>query len=125
MRPSDIPWLCWASISRPDLAERPLISFQISRVELVRQMVHYFGVLPFPLDWLLWPLSSLESLLELQAGLSSSHLECVSRLAGEARALELRLSKMSWCGKVLPYALQAWFGAAGSVRPEEKLGPKD
>lgn len=29
-------------------------------------MVHYFGVLPFPLDWLLWPLSFIEGLLEIQ-----------------------------------------------------------
>ena len=56
MRPSDIPSRCWASTSR--LGKRAL--------ERVWQMVHYFGVLPFPLDWLLWPLSSLESLLELQ-----------------------------------------------------------
>lgn len=30
------------------------------------QMTHYFGVLPFPLDWLLWPLSFVEGLLEIQ-----------------------------------------------------------
>ena len=30
------------------------------------EMTHYFGVLPFPLDWLLWPLSFIEGLLEIQ-----------------------------------------------------------
>jgi len=43
-----------------------VIGYPLALLGFYFQMVHYFGVLPFPLDWLLWPLSFIEGLLEIQ-----------------------------------------------------------
>ncbi|CAK9004552.1 unnamed protein product [Durusdinium trenchii] len=43
-----------------------VIGYPLALVGFYFQMTHYFGVLPFPLDWLLWPLSFVEGLLEIQ-----------------------------------------------------------
>eukprot|EP00913_Durusdinium_trenchii_P032747 g30655.t1 len=70
-------WTDAGCCNRPDLPEAwpfnpdesyldEVIGYPLALVGFYFQMTHYFGVLPFPLDWLLWPLSFVEGLLEIQ-----------------------------------------------------------
>mmetsp|Transcript_69556 Transcript_69556/g.165903 ORF Transcript_69556/g.165903 Transcript_69556/m.165903 type:complete len:352 (+) Transcript_69556:74-1129(+) len=42
------------------------IGYPLAMIGFYFQLTHFFALLPFPLDWILWPLTALESLLELQ-----------------------------------------------------------
>mmetsp|Transcript_58734 Transcript_58734/g.137530 ORF Transcript_58734/g.137530 Transcript_58734/m.137530 type:complete len:355 (-) Transcript_58734:253-1317(-) len=42
------------------------IGYPLALVGFYFQLTHFFALLPFPLDWILWPLTFLEGLLELQ-----------------------------------------------------------
>ncbi|CAE7223417.1 ARF1, partial [Symbiodinium pilosum] len=42
------------------------IGYPLALVGFYFQLTHFFALLPFPLDWILWPLTFVEGLLELQ-----------------------------------------------------------
>eukprot|EP00435_Cladocopium_sp_Y103_P057668 s912_g19.t4 len=71
-----------------------VIGYPLAILGFYFQMTHYFGVLPFPLDWLLWPLSFVEGLLEIQASdpwlysrwLSAGEIRLIRRFPSLVRA---------------------------------------
>ncbi|CAE7947347.1 ARF1 [Symbiodinium sp. KB8] len=55
------------------------IGYPLAMIGFYFQLTHFFALLPFPLDWILWPLTALESLLELQARCRSAGDESADR----------------------------------------------